>query len=428
MSQLDGAFWSSLSAQLGDAQRAFAARFPGESGERQPVSVLYGGAHLFKSDTPAKLGGLARKAFETYGADFTKAFGVGPEVRARVQQKLQREPVEDLRIDFEDGFGHRSDEEEDATAVQAGRELAACTQLPPFIGVRIKPMSQELGARAVRTLELFLAQLPTLPPGFVVTLPKVVSAAQVRVFVSALEALEKARGWAPGTLKLEVMVEAAQGLVDADGREVLPQVHAAAKGRLRGAHFGTYDFTASVGIAANEQRMQHPACDDAKAHMQRAFAGTGVWLSDGATTVMPVPVHRGAELSSAQREENEQAVHAAWKQSVSDTRHALAGGFYQGWDLHPAQLVSRYAAVYAFFLENLAESTQRLRHFVDKLGQATLSGTTFDDAATGQGLLNFFLRGQACGALTDADVAATGLTTQELATKSFALIAKNRRA
>ena len=206
------------------------------------------------------------------------------------------------------------------------------------------------------------------------------------------------------------------------------QVHAAAKGRLRGAHFGTYDFTASVGIAANEQRMQHPACDDAKAHMQRAFAGTGVWLSDGATTVMPVPVHRGAELSSAQREENEQAVHAAWKQSVSDTRHALAGGFYQGWDLHPAQLVSRYAAVYAFFLENLAESTQRLRHFVDKLGQATLSGTTFDDAATGQGLLNFFLRGQACGALTDADVAATGLTTQELATKSFALIAKNRRA
>lgn len=425
MNMLDDTFWIPFRTGLATEQRAFVARFPGESGERQPVSVLYGGAHLFKADTPGKLGALAKKAFDEYAGDFHEA-GL-EKVWPRVKAKLEREPVEDLRIDFEDGFGHRGDEEEDAVAVQAGQALAGARSLPPFIGVRIKPMSEELGVRAVRTLDLFLSQLPELPPGFVVTLPKVVSVEQVRLVLHALVALERARGWGEGTLKLEVMVEAAQGLVDAKGREVLPQLHAEAGRRLRGAHFGTYDFTASLGIAASEQRMQHPACDDAKAFMQRAFAGTGVWLSDGATTVLPVPKHRGADLTASQREENRAAVHDAWRQSMRDTRHSLAGGFYQGWDLHPAQLVSRYAAVYAFFLENLGEATARLRRFVEQLGQATLSGTTFDDAATGQGLLNFFLRGRACGALTEEEVLATGLTPEELASKSFALIARNRR-
>lgn len=432
MNSLDASFWSSLREGLRVEQRAFTTRFPGDAGARQPVSVLYGGAHLFKSDTPQKLGALAQKALRDYAGDaqrFATAFGLSSErVPARVEAKLAREPIEDLRIDFEDGFGHRSDEEEDAVAVQAGRELAGAKKLPPFIGVRVKPMSEELGARAVRTLELFLSQLPELPSGFVVTLPKVVSAGQVTLFVRALAELEKARGWAEGTLNLEVMVEAAQGLVDAEGREVLPQVHGAAGSRLRGAHFGTYDFTASLDIAAAEQRMQHPACDDAKAHMQRAFAGTGVWLSDGATTQLPVPLHRGDALTAMQGEENMRLVHAAWRQSLSDTQHSLSGGFYQGWDLHPAQLVSRYAAVYAFFIENLPSATKRLANFVAKLGQATLSGTTFDDAATGQGLLNFFLRGQSCGALTEDEVLTTGLTREELASKSFAVIARNRRS
>ncbi|MGV3620394.1 MAG: DUF6986 family protein [Archangium sp.] len=407
MSMLDETFWASFRAGLGAEHRAFVAKFPGESGERQPVSVLYGGAQLFKAETPAKLGALAMKAFDEFAApDFAGAFGfetsLAQRVMPRVKAKLEREPIEDLRIDFEDGFGHRSDAEEDAVAVTAGRELAKCTTVPPFIGIRVKPMTEELGVRAIRTLELFLGELPKLPKNFVVTLPKVTSAGQVKLFVQALDALQ-------ANVKLEVMVEAAQGLED------LPKLVSASRGRLRGAHFGTYDYTASLGIAANEQRMQHPACDDAKWQMQRAFAGTGVWLSDGATTSMPI--------AKAGRE----AVHAAWRKSVSDTRHSLSGGFYQGWDLHPAQLVSRYAAVYAFFLENLEASTKRLRNFVDKLAQATTVGTTFDDAATGQGLLNFFLRGHACGALSDDDVSATGLTKEELASKSFASIAKNRR-
>lgn len=401
---LDDTFWNSFRAGLSMEQRLFVARFPGDTGARQPVSVLYGGAHLFKSDTPVKLGALAKKAFDEFAAP--EAFGLeaslAERVLPRVKAKLEREPIEDLRIDFEDGFGHRSDEEEDATAKQAARELSNAKGLPPFIGIRVKPMTEELGVRAVRTLELFFGALRQVPDNFVVTLPKVTSAGQVKLLVKALSALG-------ANVKLEVMVEAVQGL------DELPKLFDAAQGRLRGAHFGTYDYTASLGIAANEQRMQHPACDDAKAQMQRAFAGTGVWLSDGATTAMPIA------------KEGREAVHAAWRQSMRDTRHSLAGGFYQGWDLHPAQLVSRYAAVYAFFLENLEASTQRLRNFVDKLGQATLVGTTFDDAATGQGLLNFFLRGLACGALTEEEVLATGLTRDELASKSFARIAKHRR-
>jgi len=430
---MDASFLAGLQRGLTQAQADFTRRFPGDAGARQPVSVLYGGAHLFKSDTPQKLGSLALKALNEFAPDaagFGEAFGFSPELSARVfprvLEKLKNEPLEDLRVDFEDGYGHRSDEEEDAHASAAG-EAYARAKLPAFSGLRVKPMSAELGVRAVRTLELFLAPRKEVPAGFVVTLPKVVSVAQVELFVFALEALERSRGWAPGTLRFEIMVEAAQGLVGEGGRALLPQVFAHAGSRLRGAHFGAYDFTASLDIAAAEQRLHHPSCDVARSQMQLAFSGTGVWLSDGATTQMPVPIHRGEELSDAQRSENRAAVHAAWKLAADDTRRSLANGFAQGWDLHPAQLVSRYAAVYGFYAQNLKDASQRLTNFVSKLGQATRVGTTFDDAATGQGLLNFFLRGVNCGALTDDELLATGLTREELASRSFAVIARNRR-
>lgn len=442
MTSLSPSVLAALQAQLAAAQAAFVARFPGDGGARQPVSVLYGGAHLFSADAPAKLGGLARRALETYAPDAAalgEALGLEPEVAARVHPrvaaKLEREPLEDLRVDFEDGYGHRADEEEDGHALAVGRELARGVRegrLPPFIGVRVKPLSVELGGRALRTLDLVVTTLCAesagrLPDGFVVTLPKVVAPAQVRVLVEALGALEVALGLAPGALRFELMVEAAQGLVDADGRAVLPQLHAAAGGRLRGAHFGAYDFTASLEVAASAQTLGHPACEGARLELQRAFAGTGVFLSDGATTVLPVPPHKGATLTEAQQRDNRRAVHAAWRLAAADTRRSLVAGLYQGWDLHPAQLVSRYAAVYAFFLEGLDAATARLGSFVKALGQATRSGDVFDDAATGQGLLNFFLRGLACGALTEAEALATGLSLEELRGRSFAAIARARR-
>src|SRR5262249_36198607 len=197
----------------------------------------------------------------------------------------------------------------------------------------------------------------------------------------------------------------------------LPQLVPAAQGRLQAAHFGTYDYTASLGITAAHQRMRHPACDWAKQMMQLAFAGTGVWLSDGSTAILPVPVYAArpeGALSAAECDANRTQVHAAWRLHADDVRHSLAGGFYQGWDLHPAQLVSRYAAVFEFFLAGLDAASERLQNFVARAAQATLVGDVFDDAATGQGLLNYFLRGVHAGALSAAGaVERSGLTVPE---------------
>jgi hypothetical protein len=187
-----------------------------------------------------------------------------------------------------------------------------------------------------------------------------------------------------------------------------------------------------VGITAAHQHMRHRACDYAKHAMQVSLAGTGVWLSDGSTTVMPVPVHRpapgGPPLTAAQEAENRASVHRAWRLHYDDVRHSLVGGFYQGWDLHPAQIPTRYAAVFAFFLESVESAGARLRNFVEKAAQATVVGDVFDDAATGQGLLNYFLRGINCGALTEREaLELTGLTLDELRGRSFLKILNGRR-
>jgi hypothetical protein len=165
--------------------------------------------------------------------------------------------------------------------------------------------------------------------------------------------------------------------------------------------------------------------------MQAALAQSGIRLSDGATNIMPIPPHKagaGGALTDAQRRENRDVVHRAWKLHYSDVQQSLISGFYQGWDLHPAQLPTRYAAVAAFFLSALPDATVRLRNFVEKAAQATLVGDVFDDAATGQGLLNFFVRGLTSGALTIDEARETGLTREELHSRSFVKILAGRKA
>ena len=433
-----------LVRRLEQAQQTFARRYPGEQGTRQPVHTVYGGAHLFKSDTTRKLGDLAIRALDQYGPEpriFAEAIGLpaglAATVHRRVRQKLQREPVEDFRIDFEDGYGIRPDAEEDGHARAAGEECAKgllAGTLPPFIGIRIKTFSAEQGGRALRTLDLFLSALVEragkLPAGFVVTLPKVVSPEQVSVLIDAFEELEPSLGLPRGGLKMEPMIETTQSILDERGESTLPKILSAARGRCVAAHFGTYDYTASCDITAIDQSMRHPACDFAKHMMKVAYAGTGIWLSDGATTIMPIAPHKaaqGAQLTAEQARENERAVHAAWRLHADDLRHSLRNGYYQGWDLHPAQLPSRYGAVYGFFLEGLPAASERLKNFIAKAAQATLAGDVFDDAATGQGLLNFFLRGVFCGALTEEEALATGVTLDELRSRSFLKILENRR-
>jgi citrate lyase beta subunit len=432
-----------FSQHLSRVMRDFETAYPGESGRRQPVHTVYGGAHLFKSDTTVKLGELAGRAFRSYAPDaesFQRALrlpnNIADTVYGRVREKLENEAVEDFRIDFEDGYGTRADDEEDGHAIQAAREVAkgmAEGTLSPFIGIRIKTFSEELHARSIRTLDLFLTRLLAetngrLPDNLVITFPKIVSADQVSVFVEILTELEAKLGLESRSLLMEMMVETPQSIIARDGTWALPAFLAAADGRCRGAHFGTYDYTASCSITAAYQNMLHQACDFARNTMQIAFAGTGVWLSDGATNIMPIAPHRGKELTDEQVRENESVVHRAWKLHYDHCQHSLANAFYQGWDLHPGQLPTRYAAVYTFFLEGLSTAGERLRNFVDKAAQATLVGDVFDDAATGQGLLNYFLRAINCGAITEQEaVDRTSITLEELQKASFVKILENRR-
>ena len=432
-------------ADLREANLDFARRHPGDPPGRQPVHTVYGGAQLFGADAAAKIGGVARRAMDEYlptAASLGDMLDVAGHpsldaVHGRVREKLAREAVEDFRIDFEDGYGNRPDEEEDHHAVVVGEELAlGMTEgtLPPFIGIRVKTLTEELRLRSMRTLDLVLTTLVhttgALPDNFVVTIPKVTMAEQVDYTVAVLRQLERTLGLAKESLRFEVMVETPQIIIDHDGRSLLPRLVEISEGRLAGAHFGTYDYTASLNITAAHQRMGHPANDFAKHMMQVTLAGTGVWLSDGSTAVLPVPVHRaaaGSALSATQQAENRAAMQEAWRMHFRDVTHSLEGGFYQGWDLHPAQLVTRYAALYLFFLDGIEAAGARLKNFVAKAAQATLVGNVFDDAATGQGLLNFFLRGINSGAVTEAEaLRMTGLTEEDFRGRSFVRIMNSR--
>jgi len=458
---------------LSRANRAFSGVYPGDRPARQPVHTVYGGAQLYKAETTQRLGELALSSFESYAGNAIElATGVGflspsaligldsvtlaqryranpaelrrvspkgwlaQTVYERVKAKLTREAVEDFRIDFEDGFGARPDAEEDETAQRAAGELARAmkeARTPPFIGIRIKSFGEEWKLRGARTLEIFLDTLlresgGALPENFVVTLPKVNIPEQPRTLVRLLEILENRHHLPPGTLRFELMVETTQALIGPDGYCPLPSLLAAGEGRCVGAHLGTYDFTASCNITAAYQMMDHPMCDLAKGLMLLSYAGTGVFLSDGATNVMPVAPHRGKQLSPEQVQENRAAVYGAWQLAHRHIRHSLEGGYYQGWDLHPAQLPVRYATCYAFFLEGLASAGERLKNFIEKAAQATLVGEVFDDAATGQGLLNYFLRALNCGAIDLSDLEQTGLTPSEVELRSFARILAARRA
>lgn len=463
--------------KIKQANDGFAGFYPGESNERQAVHTVYGGAQIFKAETAQRLGELALRALDEHAPDFVtfaRALGfpgsedlktsdkfiskveaamisdpvkvrrknpdawLAATVYNRVVKKLHAEAVEDFRIDFEDGYGNRPDEEEDGDAVRNAKEVARGMKeysLPPFIGIRVKPLTPELQMRSLRTLDIFLTNLLSetgakLPNNFVVTLPKVVTTEEVSAFADVLEEIEKGFDLPLNTIKMELMIETPQSLIDPTGQVLLPKFIPACKGRCVSAHFGVYDYTASVNITAAFQSMDHWACDFARHLMKVSFASTGITISDGATNIMPVGPHRaenGKELSEKQKTENREIVHRAWRIMFGHVNHSLQQAFYQGWDLHPAQFPVRYAAVYLFFLQSLEEATHRLKTFVDRAAQATLVGDVFDDAATGQGLLNYFLRGLNCGAITTEEALTTGLTLDEIRGRSFVKILENRR-
>ena len=469
-----------IRARLEQAHNSLLRRYPGLAGERQPVHVVYGGAHLFRSGIARRLGELALKSLDEYGQNFAafakvvglpgagslpdspdqlagiaRSIDVSPEaVRRenpsaflahtlynRVREKLRREPVEDLRIDFEDGYGNRPDEEEDRHATQAASEVSAgmnSGELPPSIGIRIKPFNEELRERSIRTLDIFLTELATqsrgeLPKPFYVTLPKVALPDEVAALADLCSRLEPLLAFDPGALRIELMIETPQAIFNERGEVNLLALVGAARGRCAAVHFGPYDYTASLHIAATYQPISHFASDFARSVMQVALAGTSIRIADGPTNIMPIPPYRsakdGAALSPQQIEDNRAAVHRGWKIHFENVRRSLERGYYQGWDLHPAQLPARYAAVYSFFLENLDLSAERLSNFIERAAQATRVGQVFDDAAMAQGLVNYFLQAINCGALTPEEVERrTTLSATELRSGSFRRILAGRGA
>ena len=410
---------------LKTANQKLAKLYPGDATGRQPVHTFIGGGDAFTSDAAQRAGAEAIAALNQYGSTakaFAEAIGLPDDatlaqrVRVRVLEQLEREPVEDFRIDFEDGYGTRTDREEDGHAESAALAVAAgmkASTLPPFIGIRIKPMSRELHARGLRTLDVFVSTLAKsakrLPDNFAVTLCKVMTPAHVSVVARACTAIERKRKLKANSIRLELMIETPQSILAPDGSSALRSLVAAGGGRVRSAHLGVYDYTALCGITAAHQHLRHSACDFARHMMQVALAQTGVTLSDGSSNLLPIAPH----------------VRDAWRTHFGDVTHSLVNGYYQGWDLHPAQLPTRYAAVYAFYLSALPAATARLRRFFDK---ATKAGAAFDDAATGQALVNFFSRALSSGAITIDEAMETGLSESELLIGSFRKILAARSA
>lgn len=435
---------------------------------RTPIHVVYGGADRFSAETPQKFGKLALKSLESFAPNFVEFANAmwlkgcdtlpiyedaiaeiefklieNPEkvkdenfpawfawtIYNRTIEKLKREPIEDFRIDFEDGYGIRSNEEEDSHAISASNELAksVTTQTnTPFSGFRIKSFQAETYNRAVRTLELFLSNFlektnGALPQNFVVTLPKINKIEEVEVLHKLLTEFEKQNNLSQKSIKIEIMIETPFAVKNSD------ELVKVANGRCVAAHFGAFDYTASFGITAVHQHLKHPTCDFARNLMQLNLSPLGIRLSDSVTTEMPMPIHKGENLSAQQVKENNLAVHKAWRLHFNNVSHSLINGFYQSWDLHPAQLVARYAAVYSFFLESFDAQVKRLKGFLDKATKATMSGNQFDDAASANGLLNYFIRAISCKALTVNEVtAATSLTVEELNSASFFKIMQGR--
>jgi len=396
LGRLVGEIQGELDEQLGAVDAALAGHYPGERPGRQPVHTVYVPADRFHAGLVADHGRAALEAVDEHEALLLALLDDDADLLAAVREKLAREPVEDLRIDFEDGYGSRPDDEEDADALRAAGELRAAIvagAAAPWNGIRFKGFEAPTRRRGVRTLALFVGRLVEdgpLPDGFVVTLPKVTAVEQVEALVHTSGRLEAALDLPEGALRFEIQVETPQSILGPDGTALVARMVHASSGRCTGLHYGTYDYSAFCGIAAAHQSLEHPVADHAKAVMQAAAAGTGVRLSDGSTNVLPLGTP--------------DQVGAAWQNHLRLVRRSLERGYYQGWDLHPAQLPTRFAATFAFYRAGFPAAAARLRDYVDRRDSGIL-----DEPATARALADFVLRGLDCGAVSAGQAAEAGL-------------------
>ena len=408
---------------------------------RQPVHTVYVPAHLMTGDNrdpqiARTWGDAALAALASYGSATGLALELGvPEqdaatVGALTVAKLQREPVEDLRIDFEDGFTQRGvpledrDADEDARAAEAADILADWLDsdsrdskdtvgerpgyAPAFAGIRFKSFDPAVRDRGLRTLVIVLSGLAGRgvltkvlandPRALRLTLPKVQHHSQVETFVEILEQLEESFGVPESTrIPFEVQVETPQAIVGVKGEAEPARILAAGQGRILSLHYGTYDYSASLGVDAAEQSMEHPVADHAKDVLQVATTAVGVELSDGSTNRIPVG--------------SPEQILDGWRiHHRLVTRH-LRRAVRQGWDLHAHQLVTRHLATIAYFRASWEVSAERLRDYV--AGDET---RWMDEPATAKARSGYLLRAHACGAVTAAELATTGVSSGDLRT------------
>ncbi|MER7175916.1 DUF6986 family protein [Streptomyces mesophilus] len=407
---LAGAFSEEISASLAPVDAELERRYPGDPGTRQPVHTVYVPGEVFQADTIRSWGDQALSSLDEHAPDaetFAKVLGLSDELAApvydRVRAKLEREPIEDLRVDFEDGYKGKDEDADAARAAQLIADAYKNGTAAPYMGIRMKCMEAPVRDRGIRTLDVFLTGLMEaggLPEGLVLTLPKVTYPEQVTAMVRLVEQFEKTRGLAAGRIGFEIQIETSQSILGADGTATVAKMIDAAEGRATGLHYGTFDYSACLGVSAAYQASDHPAADHAKAIMQVAAAGTGVRVSDGSTNVLPIGTT--------------EQVHEAWRLHYGLTRRALARAYYQGWDMHPRHIPTRYAAVFAFYREGFEAAAKRLAAYANHV-----DGAVMDEPATAKALAGYLLRGLDCGALDTGEVTRlTGLTLARLQTYS----------
>lgn len=424
VSQLGVEAWTAL-ARYGPDPYSFgeALGVYGDGGEEPPSSsVRAQQARRYREDPQA----LRREDFDTW---------LLLEVHARVHKRLQSRPVEDLRVDFEGGYGTRDDAEEDRHATAAAEAVAEAAErgvLSPRVGLRIKPLSRQATGRAVRTLERFfdtLAGAATAMPGeLVLTLPRVSLPEQVSTAARLLELLEARHRWPRRRIHMELVVESTAALFDEAGRCALPRLVRAAGGRCVAVHLGSEDLAQACGLAPEVADGQHPLSDLARGLLRLALGGTQVTLSDDTTGPLPEGPHpEDPSLTAKQRADNLAAVHRAWRLGHGQVLHALRSGLYQGWDRVGSQLPVRYAANHRFFLERFHDAASKLRELLTTATSATVPDRHGDDARRGQRLLDFVRRAHRCGAVGRTALQKVGLELADLDQPRFVALVAERR-
>ncbi|WP_425302622.1 DUF6986 family protein [Nocardia wallacei] len=377
-------FLSTVASRLRDVDAELARYYPGDR-PGQPIHTAYVSAADATKELPYEWGAAATELADRH-AGLLMDLG-GDDGLARVRETLAQRPVQDLRLDFEDGYGTRADEIEDRDAVRAGQILATLPAAVFSRGVRIKGLTGAEYHRAIGTLERVLDGAGGVPDGFVFTVPKIRAAEQVDIAVHLCEALESAHGLPSGALRFELQIESPQAVIAPDGCATVARAIHRSAGRCSGLHYGTYDYSAACGISPQFQSLDHPVADHAKAVMQAAAAQTGVWVCDGSTQVAPI----GADVEVA----------AAISRHFRLVTRSLERGYYQGWDMHPGHLVTRWLATYTFFRGALRAAAPRIDRYLQRHG-----GAVVDEPATAQALATVVLRGLDCGAFEPGDVTA----------------------